>query len=218
MRTFNHDRPSRIRLNSEEDGCVGRLRTETWFEINEANRGMKWSFRSTVVAFDSSHPDQRREKDGSPQKYCGKTDERSCKSISRTSCALASRQGLLPHTSSEQTLHLPRTVHRRSLRCARHRVRTHGQGEAIEIRRQIAIFLRASLISIRARLSHSLPNCSHLIAYTCTYGSNCLPITFDSLYGSHLMANIYGSHLMPICSHLHTKKFTLACAPARFAC
>ena len=116
-------------------------------------------------------------KDSSLQKYCEKTDEQSFKSISRTSCALASRQGLLPHTSSEQTSRLPRTVHRRSLRCARHRVHTHGQGEAIEIRRQIGTFVRATLIPIRARPygSHSLPYCAHLLAYTCKYGSHCLP-------------------------------------------
>ena len=78
--------------------------------------------------------------DSSTQQWCGKTDMRSFKSISRTSCALASQQGLLPHKSSEQTLHLPRSVHRRSLRCARHTVRTHGQGETHRIQDKLQFF------------------------------------------------------------------------------
>ena len=54
----------------------------------------------------------------------------------------------------------------------------------IEIRRQNAMFLRATLIPIRVRPwgSHPLPNCSHLLAYTCKYGPHCPP------NGSHLIA------------------------------
>ena len=80
----------------------------------------------------------------------------------------------------------------------------------IEIRRQIASFLRATLIPIRARPygSHSLPNCSHLHVW---FRMPTEWFTFDSLYDSHLIGywftfdRLLVHMCMPYGFHLHTR-------------